>query len=140
MRAILINPQDQTIPEVEYNGDYKNIYTHIDAKSFDCVRFGDKEDNTIFVDDEGLLTDKPYTVGMFRVDGKYPAYLAGKGLILANNAAGESVATKLDIEELRARIVFGIPTSDNGRATFWEARRTISNRWTPTGRRWDMDA
>jgi hypothetical protein len=140
MRAILINPQDQTITEVEFNGDYRHINQLIEADCFTAVRLGDKEENTIYVDDEGLLTDKPYVVGMFRVDGDYPAYLAGKGLILATDKRGNSVATKLDIEELKARIVFGIPTSDNGRATFWEARRTISNRWTPTGRRWDMDA
>ena len=107
MRAILINPQDQTITEVDYTGDYKNIYEHIDADCFDCVSFGDKERHTIFVDDNGLNNGKALQVGMFRVDGEYPAYLAGKGLILATDDEGESVAATMTLEYLNNLIAFG---------------------------------
>jgi len=53
MKAILINPFNQTITEVEYSGDYKEIYKLIECSTFDCVNIDD--DNTLFVDDEGLL-------------------------------------------------------------------------------------
>jgi len=107
MRAILINPQDETVTEVEWNGDYKHIYRLIDAACFDCVRLGDKAENTIYVDDEGLLNGKARDVGMFRVDGDNPAYLAGKGLILATDKEGESVGTDLTLESVRAIVAFG---------------------------------
>lgn len=134
MRAILINPQDCTITEVDYTGEYSNIYTHIEAQCFDCVRFGDKQGNTIFVDDEGLLNGKVSDVGMFRVDGDFPAYLAGKGLILATDAEGESVATDMDIEELRKKIAFGRPVRYMGEAVFMEYKDGV-----PTGKAWGMD-
>jgi ABC-type amino acid transport substrate-binding protein len=31
MKALLINPIDKTIEEVEFDGDYKQIYKYIDA-------------------------------------------------------------------------------------------------------------
>jgi hypothetical protein len=141
MRAILINPKDQTMTEVEVNGDYKDIQRMIEAKCFDVVRLN--KDDTIYVDDEGLINGVAQSVGMFRVDGKYPAYLAGKGLLLANNRAGESVATKMDIEELRKIVAFGVASVHTGKAVFYEAKRVNvpdETIYTGTGRHWDMDA
>lgn len=116
MRAILINPQDQTITEVDYTGEYKNIYTHIDAGCFDCVRIGDESEHTIFVDDEGLLNGKARDVGMFRYDGDYPAYLAGKALILATDDEGESIAATLTLDYVKGKVAFGemMRTGDGG--------------------------
>lgn len=122
MRAILINPKDQTITEIEFIGDYKRIQQLIDADCFDCVRLGDEEENTIYVDDEGLINGVAQRVGMFRVDGDNPAYLAGKGLILATDAEGESAATKLDIEELRKIVAFGEMVRVRGRLVFTELK------------------
>ena len=116
MRAILINPQDRTITEVEYTGDYKNIYKHIEASCFDCVRIGDENEHTIFVDDEGLLNGKARDVGMFRYDGDFPAYLAGKALILATDDEGESVAATLTLDYVKEKVAFGemMRTGDGG--------------------------
>ena len=35
MKAILINPHKETITEVEYSGNYKEIYDLIDCRTFD---------------------------------------------------------------------------------------------------------
>lgn len=107
MRAILINPKDKTITEVDYNGDYKHINQLIDAELFDCVVM-DNDGNTIFTDDEGLVNGTASRVGMFRVEGDNPAYLAGKGLILGTNGEGNSVATTLPLDWVRERIAFGV--------------------------------
>jgi hypothetical protein len=129
MRALLINPQNCSITEVDYTGDYKNIYTHIDAECFDIVRFGDEEDNTIYVDDNGLNNGAAERVGMFRVAGENPAYLAGKGLVLAHNADGESIATTMTIDALREKIVFGQPCRINGALVFLELRAGEAVSW-----------
>jgi hypothetical protein len=44
MKAILINPFDQTIKETEYTGDYREIYSLVDCRTFDCVRLTPHED------------------------------------------------------------------------------------------------
>jgi len=75
MRAILIDPFTRTIKEVDYNGDYRQIYTFIGADCFDLVshRVGD-----IYVDDEGLMKEE---TAFFHIQD-YPQPLAGKALIL----------------------------------------------------------
>jgi len=120
MRAILINPQDQTITEVDYTGDYKNICTHIGADCFDIARFGDKDNHAVFVDDEGLINGAVDRVGMFRLHGENPVYLAGKGLILAHNAAGESIAATMTLDALRTVLTFGKPVRINDAVYFLE--------------------
>jgi len=107
MREILIDPKTRTISEVEYTGDYKNINEHIKADCFDIVRIDDSE--TIFVDDNGLSNGVAEDVGFFRFDGENPIALAGYGLILATNRAGDSVASKLALDDVRKRVTFGIP-------------------------------
>ena len=51
MRGILINPFDTTITEVNYTGDYKEIYALTDCTTFDCVRIYETQD--MYIDDEG---------------------------------------------------------------------------------------
>jgi len=87
MRAILIDPFTQTIEEVDYSGDYKDIYTLIQCELFSTVYC---LEDTLFVDDEGLyVKDQRY----FKVAG-YPQPLAGRGLLLGTNEEGDSVDAK----------------------------------------------
>ena len=112
MRAILINPQDKTITEVDYNGDYHHIYRLIDATCFDCVRIDARE--TIYIDDEGLINGKGNEVGFFYVKGDRPVALAGKGLILSTDDEGKSVGTELTVDAVRAMIDWVQPARVNG--------------------------
>lgn len=95
MKAILINPFDETITEVEYSGDFKQIYKLIDCSTFDVVMLCDSDD--LFVDDEGLLKDNRY----FSWSGRN---FAGKGLILGHDDEGESIATTYDLQEVIDRV------------------------------------
>ena len=100
MKAYLIDPFTQSITEVEYSGDYKQIYSLIDADLFTCAdinEFGD----TVFVDDEGLINGKPQE---FFLVADYPTPLAGKGLVLGTNQEGESVEPSITIDQLRANV------------------------------------
>lgn len=101
MKAYLIDPAARTITQVEYTGDYKNIYTHIEANCFDVARVY-KNGDGIFVDDEGLLNEPEH----FFIHRNYPNPLAGKGLMLGVDDEGESVEPGTDIETLRNDIAF----------------------------------
>lgn len=133
MRAILIDPQARTVSEVDYTGDYKNIYEHIDAECFDCVRIGDEIEHTLFVDDEGLINGR--ADGTFRYDGDNPAYLVGKGLILATDADVESIEASLSLDYVRSKVAFGEPARIGGVLVFIE----VAGNGTGTGRYWPIN-
>lgn len=133
MRAILIDPTNQTVTEVEHSGHYKAIQHIIDARCFDCVRLGDEEEHTIYVDDEGLLNGKVREAGMFRYDGDNPAYLAGKGLILATDREGDSVAATMTLDEVKSKVSFGVIAIFGGVTVFAEFANGL-----PTGRAWPL--
>lgn len=109
MRAILIDPKAHTVTEVEYSGDYRDICKHIDAPLFDIVRMGDKDRHVIYVDDEGLIRPDARSRGMFRVNGDNPAYLAGRGLLVAASEDGEDRGATMGVEQVRALVAFGEP-------------------------------
>lgn len=95
MRGILINPFDQTIKEVVYAGDFREISVLIDCTTFDIAKISDADD--LYVDDEGLLKDNRY----FSWSGRN---FAGKGLILGHDKEGETIATTYDLQEVVDRV------------------------------------
>ena len=105
MRAILLNPFDQTVKEVVYTGDFREIYSLIDCTTFDVVRLSESDD--MYVDDEGMLANMNYffryTNDDFYVE---PVLLAGKGLIVGTNEEGEDIEPELTVEDIRSRIKF----------------------------------
>ena len=106
MKAYLIDPFARAITEVEYNGDYNEIYDLIDCDVFACVDI-DCKGNTVFIDDEGLITGKEQEFFNITHDEQGASQpLAGKGLVLGTDKEGESVAPSLTIEELRKRVKF----------------------------------
>lgn len=101
MKAILIDPENMTIEEVEYTGGIEQIYELIDAQCFTVANIG-MEGDGIFVDDEGLLVNEFYA---FRFND-YPQPLAGRGLILGCDDEGATTEPKITIEEVRRKISF----------------------------------
>ena len=112
MRAILIDPAKQTITEVDYDGNWTSISTHIDCTTFASAVVFENED-TLYIDDEGLWGATHF----FRIEG-YPDPLAGRGLILGTNEDGESIAAKSDIEALGIHFVIPIQFPDSGHMTW----------------------
>ena len=98
MRAILINPFTQTIEEVDYSGDYKDIYSLIECDLFTTVYLPNTSDDTLFVDDEGLYVENQR---FFKIDG-FEQPLAGRGLLLGTDEEGESVDCMSTVEEVKA--------------------------------------
>ena len=101
MKAILIDSKNKEVREVDYSGDYNEIYTLCGFSCFTCVDLDDK--NTMFVDDEGLING---TEDFFLLD-TYGEPLAGNALILGMDVeTGASVATTMDTDEVRGETNF----------------------------------
>ncbi|HUW46710.1 MAG TPA: hypothetical protein VMW50_13050 [Dehalococcoidia bacterium] len=98
MRAILIDPFTQTIEEVDYSGDYKDIYGLIECDLFTTVYLPNTSDDTLFVDDEGLYVENQR---FFKIEG-YEQPLAGRGLLLGTDEEGESIDCMSTVEEVKA--------------------------------------
>lgn len=107
MQAILIDPFTRTITEVDYNGDYTNIYEHIKAECFDCVRINRKGDS-IFVDDEGLINGDA-NQQFFGWLG-YANPIAGRGLILGTDSEGESISPSITMETVLKHVIWLSPS------------------------------
>lgn len=98
MKAILINPFDETVKEVEYTGDYREIYHLINCRTFDCVRLTPHED--MYIDDEGLLINNQRYFRMVEIDANY----AGKALLLSHDDEGETTATNWTLQDVKDMI------------------------------------
>jgi hypothetical protein len=96
MKAYLIDSETKTITPVDYNGDYKTIYTHIGCDLFDIV-YAESGGHriSVFVDDEGLLNNPQH---FFMLDG-WADPLAGNGLVLGDaDEEGETLAAPDDLD------------------------------------------
>tara|TARA_R100001198_G_C5176345_1_gene174909 strand:+ start:379 stop:792 length:414 start_codon:yes stop_codon:yes gene_type:complete len=100
LKAYYIDPILQFVAEVDFAGDYKQIYKWIDATTFDVVNLNSYGDG-LYVDDEGLLKEYNYYYSLpvyhFNEDtsnGRMGEYLlqtyAGKSLILGVDSKGDS--------------------------------------------------
>ena len=101
MQAILINPFDKTIEEVDYSGDWRDISSLLECDIFTTAYFADTPDS-VYVDDEGLYVEDQ---ALFTI-GDYPQPLAGRGLILGCNDEGDSVDCETTLEEAKAMVKF----------------------------------
>jgi hypothetical protein len=101
MKAYLIDPQAQTIEQVDYSGDYTQIYDLINASLFTAATFNEAGD-TCFVDDEGLFNGD----NEFFIIADYPQPLAGRALVLGCNDEGESIEPSISLEQCRALVAW----------------------------------
>lgn len=106
MRAYLIDPTNETVTEVDYDGNYKSISRLIGCDYFTTVVLTRTEDgwpaDTLFVDDEGLFVeDQRY----FTIRG-YNQPLAGKGLVLGTDAEGDSIEPDMDLATAQGLVRF----------------------------------
>lgn len=108
MKAFLIDTPNKQVVEVEYNGDYKQIYQHIRASMFTTVNLHTPDapegsSTAVFVDDEGLINGNPH--GWFTLpDILQP--LRGYGLVLGCNEEGASVEPFVTLEQLNHMVRF----------------------------------
>lgn len=101
MRAHLIDPFTKTVTEVDYDGNYKSIYSLIGASTIDVVRWADNV--VLYVDDEGLLkeTDQEY----FRIHNSENTF-AGKALVTGLDGEGDDIACPWSLDRVRGLVQF----------------------------------
>lgn len=105
MKGVLINPENQSVREVEWDGDYTSIAPLLGCAIYTVVQLQDGVD--LFIDDEGLLTN-PNPHGYFRFDnGRVRTQVyAGRGLLLGNNGRGDNISLPLGVPLVKANTVF----------------------------------
>jgi|TARA_R100001440_G_scaffold6476_1_gene13368 hypothetical protein len=105
MKAILINPKLQTIKEINYSGDYKDIYKLTECSTFTCVYPFHLNEDVIYLDDEGLLKESNYCF-TFRCDNGHNPPLMGNALIVGTDEQGDSQDIESSIEMIKERVKF----------------------------------
>jgi hypothetical protein len=122
-KTLLIDPFKQTITEVQYRGDYKDIYDLIECDTYDAARIN-KHGDSLFIDDEGLFKEQQ----AFFIHKDYPQPLAGKALLLGCRASdGETIAPTETLEELTANIQFVMPVRVNGKVVWLDTEGQIAH-------------
>lgn len=97
IKAIMIDPYEQTIEVVDYSGDWKDIGGLLGCELFTSVYIDHMD--TMFIDDEGIYVENQR---YFKI-GDMPTPLAGKALVLGTDDEGDStdcVSTVKDIQDM----------------------------------------
>lgn len=89
IKGLLIDPINKKVTEVEFEHSLDEIYKLINCDTF-AVPFIFSNNDSLFVDDEGLLKDPEH----FFMISEYGRPIAGMGLILGTDEEGESVSAK----------------------------------------------
>ena len=99
MKSYLIDPLKQEITPLDYNGDYRSLYTLLECQTFDVavVQAGDEE-LSLYIDDEGLFVESQ---AFFMIDGRV---LAGKSAVLGCDDEGDTIGVNIELDELRKRV------------------------------------
>lgn len=98
--GILINATDKTIKTVQVDG-LEEMCKALGCERVDRAAIGEKDDTDLWVDDEGLYNSKDF----FYYEGLHQPF-AGNGLILGANEEGDTVSTKLTLEEVKKYVRF----------------------------------
>lgn len=101
MRAILINPFDKTVSEVETKAGLDDLYEIIKCELITVVSWD--MDNALIIDDEGLMVDKEDQEYWWAKGCDQP--FAGRGIIIGDNY-GENKSTDLKVEDVARLISF----------------------------------
>ena len=111
-KAILINVVAKTLTQVEING-LDDIYQAIgnDCSTFTCP-FQLENNDTFYVDDEGLLKD---VHGGVQVEG-YHSPFVGNALLIGTSRDGDNMDVRTSIEKLLPMLTFMNPNQ----AKLWQ--------------------
>ncbi len=105
MRAILINPMQESVRHISYDGDYRSIYRIIGCTTFEAVYPFDNGD-TLWIDEEGLLKESNYAFNLKADNPKFNQTIMGSALILGTDAEGESIECKSKVLDIAKRVNF----------------------------------
>jgi hypothetical protein len=102
MRGILIDPFTRTVSDIETSGKLAEIYELLGVELVTVVSVG--EDQSLFLDDEGLLVPKEEQE-YWNWKGSNQPY-AGKGLILGLDEDGDNIDATMGSLEVAMLVTF----------------------------------
>lgn len=103
MRGILIDPFTQTVSEVTVLPGLAGLKEHLQCDWIDirCLGHDNGLPVDLVVDDEGRLAEGQRC---FRLGGEKGVLIAGRGLIMSSDGAGNTVATTLPTDLVTDRL------------------------------------
>ena len=112
MRALLINPKQRTITEIDYDGTPEAMCKLIGCDSFKIAStlkgWLQEGFDTVWVSNDELDEDKYpnrwFQIGVGTDRASYP--IAGKGLVVGTDKAGENYPAIISRDELIRRVTF----------------------------------
>lgn len=99
MKAILIDPKEGSVKQVEHDGSLQNMYDLLGCRTVDFVQTYPNGDG-MYVDDEGLYVEDQH----FFIHLNYPQPIAGKALILGTDDDGGSIAPDVSVQEVNEMV------------------------------------
>jgi hypothetical protein len=102
MKAIFINSKNKEVKEVDIKGDLQSWYETIGCDMVECALYFDDHDS-IMVDEEGLFHSECNE--FFFVEGGHQPF-AGNGLVVGTDENGETVGTKISLDEVKSKVKF----------------------------------
>ena len=110
MNAIKIDAENRVIKYVQIGSDYKEIY---ELLGLECSCFTApyifRNDDTIYVDDEGLLSSMSLPGWVFFGEDGTVWKFVGNGLILGGDGNGDNAPVKSSLGDIGARVDFMTP-------------------------------
>lgn len=105
MKAYLIDPVTKRVSEVDYNGNLDDIYAKTRCECITSVHID--RNNTVYVNDNGLIDGTPQRFGMFVLTGNaHSVPLAGYGLVVGTTRDGEDAPVTVPLAEVQAMVTF----------------------------------
>ena len=105
MKAILIDAENKTVTEVEYDGNIDTIYKMLKCDHFEGVHLDNGD--CIYVDGEGLWGDCKNWFHLPTIPHRMPNPVTGNGLIVGTNfKTGNSISCTSLIENIKQDIKF----------------------------------
>lgn len=102
-KAVLIDAKNQTVKEVDYNGNIEQMYELLGCRLI-CVALQIGNNHTIYVDDEGYLNG---TKEFFKFKEIETQWFAGSGLILVEDPETEEYLDhQIDLKRLADGLLF----------------------------------
>ena len=105
MRAILINPMQESIRYTSYDGDFRSIYKILQCTTYEAVYPFDNGD-TLWIDEEGLLKESNFAFDILGSNELWNRTYLGSAMILGVDAEGESIECKSKIDDIKSIIKF----------------------------------
>ena len=105
MRAILINPMQESIRHISYDGDPKSIYRILQCTLYEAVYPFDNGD-TLWIDEEGLLKESNFAFDILGSNELWHRTYLGSAMILGVDAEGESIECKSKLDDIKSIIKF----------------------------------